>query len=33
MKDKIEYAEYVGEIAEHPDYDAALEAARKASGS
>jgi thiol peroxidase len=30
---KIVHAEYVGEIAEHPDYDAALEAARKASGS
>ncbi len=29
---KITHAEYVGEIAEHPDYDAALEAARKASG-
>jgi thiol peroxidase len=32
-QDKIVHAEYVGEIAEHPDYDAALEAARKASGS
>jgi thiol peroxidase len=30
--DKVVHAEYVGEIAEHPDYDAALEAARKASG-
>ena len=26
--DKIKYAEYVGEIAEHPDYDAALAAAQ-----
>lgn len=30
--DKIVHAEYVGEIAEHPDYDAALEAAKKAAG-
>ena len=30
--DKIVHAQYVGEIAEHPDYDAALEAARKAAG-
>ncbi len=31
--DKIVHAQYVGEIAEHPDYDAVLEAARKAAGS
>lgn len=31
-KGKIVHAQYVGEISEHPDYDAALEAARKASG-
>lgn len=30
--DKVVHAQYVKEIAEHPDYDAALEAARKASG-
>jgi len=30
--DKIVHAEYVKEIAEHPNYDAALAAARKASG-
>ena len=30
--DKIVHAQYVGEIADHPDYDAALEAARKAAG-
>ena len=30
--DKISHAEYVGEITEHPDYDAALEAARKSAG-
>jgi thiol peroxidase len=30
--DKVVHAEYVGEISEHPDYDAALEAARKAAG-
>jgi thiol peroxidase len=30
---KIVHAEYVGEVTEHPDYEAALEAARKASGS
>ena len=29
---RIAHAEYVGEITEHPDYDAALEAARKAAG-
>jgi len=29
---KLVHVEYVGEIAEHPDYDAALEAARKAAG-
>lgn len=29
---KLAHVEYVGEIAEHPDYDAALEAARKAAG-
>ncbi len=31
-RDKLVHVEYVGEIAEHPDYDAALEAARKAAG-
>jgi len=30
--DKIVHAEYVKEIAEHPNYDAALAAARKAAG-
>ena len=30
--DKISHAEYVAEITEHPDYDAALEAARKSAG-
>lgn len=29
--DRVVHAQYVGEIAEHPDYDAALEAARTAS--
>ena len=31
-KDKVVHAEYVKEIAEHPNYDAALAAARKAAG-
>jgi thiol peroxidase len=31
--DRIVHAEYVSEIADHPDYDAALEAARKAAAS
>ncbi len=31
-RDRVVHAQYVGEIAEHPDYDAALEAARKAAG-
>jgi thiol peroxidase len=30
--DKLVHVEYVGEIADHPDYDAALEAARKTAG-
>jgi len=30
---KISYAEYVPEIASHPDYDAALEAVKKAAGA
>jgi len=30
--DKVVHAEYVKEIAEHPNYDAALAAARKAAG-
>lgn len=30
--DKVVHAEYVKEIGEHPDYDAALEAAKKAAG-
>ncbi len=29
----IRHAEYVGEVGEHPDYDAALEAARKILGA
>jgi thiol peroxidase len=32
-RDKIVHAEYVKEIAEHPNYDAALAAARKAVGA
>ncbi len=31
--DKVTYAEYVKEVAEHPNYEAALEAARKAAGA
>ena len=31
-RDRIVHAEYVKEIAEHPNYDAALAAARKAAG-
>ena len=32
-RDRIVHAEYVKEIAEHPNYDAALAAARKAAGA
>jgi thiol peroxidase len=32
-RDEIVHAEYVKEIAEHPNYDAALAAARKAAGA
>jgi len=28
-KDKIRYVEYVGEVGNHPDYDAVLRAARQ----
>jgi thiol peroxidase len=31
--DNVTYAEYVKEVAEHPNYDAALSAARKAAGA
>ncbi len=31
--DQVTYAEYVKEVAEHPNYEAALEAARKAAGA
>jgi thiol peroxidase len=30
--DTVQYAEYVKEIAEHPNYDAVLEAAKRAAG-
>lgn len=33
QRDKIVHAQYVKEIAEQPDYDAALEAARRAAGA